>query len=368
MSTKRLLRLSKYTTIEPWTPPASMEADDAGLFLTLLDTANAASRASSGTDLFDRAGPEWLVEMNDTELYEQVQLVALADGEPVGFGELSYSRTTTESAHVDVTVHPDMHDDALEDAIFAELERIAREHGRTRLNGFAFSPASNEGARLVPPTGFGSVGETEWGTRLHVRHGFTLGQVTRVSLYEFAAADAEAEDRMLDAAWQKAGEDYRVVWWTGHSPDEFAESYARANERMDIDAPAGGNTVEADTFTVEKLRHRDEQNIKAGRIMAVTLVVHEPSGEVAAFNELVIEQDRTRHADNWNTLVMPEHRGHRLGAIVKCEGLRRFHELVPESPSVVTFNAEENRFMLDVNEQVGFRPVAYAGEWQKELS
>ncbi|MEE3703960.1 hypothetical protein V2H43_11160 [Pasteurella multocida] len=49
---------------------------------------------------------------------------------------------------------------------------------------------------------------------------------------------------------------------------------------------------------------------------------------------------------------------------MKLDNLVRLREVRPELVRVVTWNAEENRPMLSVNEASGFRPVAYEAQWQ----
>jgi hypothetical protein len=199
-----------------------------------------------------------------------------------------------------------------------------------------------------------------------LRAGFALSQVERNSVFDLHGS-FEATDRLLRSALDTAGDEYRTVWWTGMVPDEHAAGYAAAIARMYTDVPAGDMLIEESAWDAERVRARDERLIRSGVLMGVTLVIHGPSGEVAAFNELQIGEDRTRPTAQWGTLVMPEHRGRRLGTIVKCLGLRNWRDAAPESPCVSTFNAEENRYMLDVNEAVGFVPAGYAGAWEKTL-
>jgi hypothetical protein len=53
--------------------------------------------------------------------------------------------------------------------------------------------------------------------------------------------------------------------------------------------------------------------------------------------------------------------------LLKIANLTYLEEVSPGHPSATTWNAEENRPMLDVNEAIGFVGVAFEGIWVKQL-
>lgn len=75
----------------------------------------------------------------------------------------------------------------------------------------------------------------------------------------------------------------------------------------------------------------------------------------------------TGAAEQGDTLVHGEHRGHRLGMLVKVGLHDEIARVSPETTAVITYNAEENRHMLAVNEELGFRPIACQGAWERRV-
>ena len=243
------------------------------------------------------------------------------------------------------------------------VEKAAREHGRTVLQSWA-QHIEAPGARLSAPTGFGTIPEDR-AARFYLANGYRLEQIERRSDLDVNASAATIDALLAEA--QSAATGYRVVQWTAPTPDEHRAGYAWMKSRMSTDAPAAGLEFDEETWDAERVDRHDRRWIEAGMTAQVTVAQHIATGDLVAFNELVIGSDRTRPTHQEDTLVLKEHRGHKLGQLVKCAALVSWRDVAPESPKVITYNAEENRPMLDINEAIGFRPVAYEGAWKKVL-
>jgi RimJ/RimL family protein N-acetyltransferase len=357
--------ISDTLTIAPLHVPESLDAPDAADFRAMVRIGNDQWRRDSGTDLLDEDELDLLTRWHNTVDSTHRGLVARVGDRVVGAAVCTWDNSTTQTAEVWVNLEEEFQTPELHDRLLAEAEAIAAADGRRALQLYSVHRPGGSGDMLDSPTGFGRIPRDRFADD-QLRNGYVLQQIERVSAFDLQASFDEV-DRLLDQALAAAGPDYRVVSWTGRTPEEHIDGYATIVARMSTDVPAGDMVTEQRAWDAERIRRRDERMERAGRLMGVVLVIHEPTGQVAAFNDLCIGPDRTTPTEQFGTLVAPEHRGRKLGSIVKCVGLRRWHEAVPESPCVVTWNAEENRFMLDVNERVGFRPIAYSGAWEKKL-
>ena len=356
-------------TIRALHVPESLDATDAREWFDYVALVNDMLRSDSGSDYFSGEAAAWFAGHQHQEYVAVTLLAAVNDGgDLVGIGNCSYERTSGASASVSVAVRPDDRGQGIEDALLEELERIAREAGKTVLDTYSFvSAASMTGDLLPAPTGYGSVPADDDWTRFFLKHGYTLGQIERASAFDLQG-DMDPVQRILDEALDIAGPEYEPLWWLAPTPSEYVDGYAAAVSRLSTDAPSGDLEVDEIAWDAERIRHRETMKLDAGIALAVTAVLHIPTGEIVAYNEIQVLADRTRPSENIGTLVVAGHRGKRLGTIVKAYGLLKWHEAFPDSPVVQTFNAEENRYMLDVNERVGFMPVCWTGEWQKKLS
>ncbi|PWD51754.1 N-acetyltransferase [Serinibacter arcticus] len=353
------------TELRPLHVPESADDEDAADFRAMVDVRNATYRLVSGHDDHRISAAELLPHYRPDPHETRLMWLVLHEGRPVGrVGVDLPHEGAAVVAHFLLELHPDVWGRGIGTEAMALVERTAREHGRTVLQTFTEHPEA-PGPRLVPPTGFGSIPAESRNARFLVRSGFTLEQIERNSTFDLTGA-LDGVERLLAEARAASG-DYRVVSWFAPVPAEHVEGYAWLKSRMATDAPAADLEVYEETWDAERVAAHDARYVEAGRTMHVVAAQHVATGELCAFNELVIGVDPSEASHQEDTLVLREHRGHRLGLLVKCENLLRWREIAPSSPRVMTYNAEENRPMLSINEAIGFTAIAYEGAWKKVL-
>ena len=250
-------------------------------------------------------------------------------------------------------------------ALGEQLEQIARADGKAKV--VAYSPiAERAGERIDSPTGFGSIPADDDTVRFLQHRGYRLEQIERLSRLPLPVVDVE---KLLVAAEERSGPDYRLQYWVGRTPERWQGDIAELGTRMSTDAPSAGLEEPPDVWTIERVIEADDRAERMSpRVRHAAAVEHIPTGHLVGYTILSVPRQLHRAVDQYATIVMKEHRGHKLGMLLKVGNLAHLARVRPGHPSIMTFNAEENRFMLDVNEAVGFVPVANESAWRKDLS
>jgi GNAT superfamily N-acetyltransferase len=159
---------------------------------------------------------------------------------------------------------------------------------------------------------------------------------------------------------------YRVLTFVAPWPVAYLDDECELYRRMSTDVPAGDLQFEGEVWDASRVEESNRLLADQGVRKLVAVALHEASGHLVAFSELALPQDHPSQAWQWSTLVLEEHRGHRLGLAVKLANLDYLAASVPEVRVVTTGNARENAPMIAVNDMLGFAVVADGTFWQKE--
>jgi hypothetical protein len=246
---------------------------------------------------------------------------------------------------------------------------LVRDTGRTHMTAGSdqrAEPPEGPGT-IAAATGAGRVVADDEGPRFLLSRGFVLEQVERYSVLDLPF-DEELVARHRAEAEAHAGPDYRLVSWVNHAPQEWVDEYAVLNTRMSTDAPSGGLEWEEDVWDAERVRTTEKQYQDRELALLVLAAEHVPTHTLAAFTCFMAVPNTDEFVHQDDTLVVKEHRGRRLGMLVKTANLQRLAAERPAVRRVGTWNAEENSYMLAINVALGFRPAGGSGEWQLKLS
>jgi GNAT superfamily N-acetyltransferase len=268
----------------------------------------------------------------------------------IGLSELP-RRDNIHGASLDVRVLRAHRRQGVGTAIVAETQRRVAAEGRMVLNGLVELPSALLDA--APATSFAH------------RLGFVAMQ-TGNRRHLVVPIDPERRARLLSEV-ERATLGYRTLAFVSPWPKEYLDDQCALSRRMSTDAPSGDAHHEEETWDAARVEESDRLLAKQGLTKLVAVAQHLESGRLVAFSELVLPQDHPHEAWQWATLVLREHRGHRLGLAVKLANLDLLAATAPEARVVTTGNAQENAPMIAVNDMLGFEVVATGTFWQKEL-
>ncbi len=277
-------------------------------------------------------------------------LVRDADGAPVGAGRVELPlRDNTHLVYAEAHVHPDARRRGAGRALLEAALAQTREAGRT-----LFTADLDEPPHLVGASA---------GRAFLQAAGLSCG--LREVRRDLALPVAPGHLDTLERSARDRSTGYRVLTWRDRCPDDLVEARADLGRVMSVDAPVGDLGWQEEAWDAARLRERERLLAEQGRGSIVAAALH--GSELVAFTELVVRPLLPERAEQWETLVLAAHRGHRLGLLVKVAALRRLAVEQPRVRAVSTTNADTNRWMIAVNEALGFVPNGEVTSWQRAL-
>jgi GNAT superfamily N-acetyltransferase len=230
-------------------------------------------------------------------------------------------------------------------ALLSEICEVGRREGRRKIGAAWWQTPATEGFAR--------------------RHGFELASqeiYRRVSLADLPpgfveAAYAEAEPH--------AG-DYELVRVEGRAPASMLPALADLTATIN-DAPLDDLDIEDEVFPAERIQDYEDATVKSGQRLYRVVARHRVTGELAGHTIVVVDSERPELAHQHDTSVSRDHRGHRLGLLLKADLMRWLSVAEPQVASIDTWNAESNDHMIRVNERLGYRALGRELAFQRRL-
>ncbi|MFY1634504.1 GNAT family N-acetyltransferase [Solwaraspora sp. WMMB335] len=281
--------------------------------------------------------------------------LASVDGVPMGLATIEFPLLDNlDNVGVDIQIRPEHRRRGVGRALYAYTVDRARAQGRTRLMGHSCDTLPGGVVRDPSPTAFAHAMGAK-SALVDVRRRLDIDTV-----------DQPALDAMLADGWRRAP-GYELVTWVGVCPVGYRDDLAYLDGRMVTDSPMGDLEWEPEQVDAERIHEVDLAREAADTRSYHAATRHLASGRIVAWTTITLQAEPGWHAYQQITIVDPDHRGHRLGTIVKIENLRRALRHEPALRVIDTWNADSNQHMIAINEAIGYRAVDCWQNWQQSL-
>ncbi|MEO6998843.1 MAG: GNAT family N-acetyltransferase [Terracoccus sp.] len=292
--------------------------------------------------------------------------LAIDDDELVGFVNARMPLADdAKTVYCFVAVRRDRRRRGIATALLGHLIDHASTVGRTSLQMFVIHSADAGATQHAAATGHGGVPTTDASTQFLLGNAFTLEQANvgsvlalPVDVHHLDALETQAHDLA-------AG--YATLSWEAPTPAELRPGLAQLRQRMSTDLPTGELDADEQPWDADRVGHEETRALRSGQRLLYAAAREHSSGELVAYTEIRLQTDPGVSPDQGDTLVLREHRGHRLGLLVKIANLRALAGARPHARRIKTFNADENAHMRSINDVLGFTPEMISGAWQKRL-
>ncbi|MBW8751260.1 MAG: GNAT family N-acetyltransferase [Propionibacteriales bacterium] len=231
-------------------------------------------------------------------------------------------------------------------------------HGTAILRALE-SHAAAMGRPLLGVDGWDS--EASRGFAVAAGYDLKSAEIRRVQVVKEAPEILPLRDEALAAAG-----DYELIRIEGYTPAELLPGLVDITAAIN-DAPFDDLEWEEEIYSPERVVAYERAQIESGFRFRRLVARHRPTGELAGHTVVVVDSADPETADQHDTTVVRAHRGHRLGLLLKTEMLLWLAETEPQITHIHTNNAESNRYMIAVNERLGYRPVGRLLEFQRRI-
>jgi GNAT superfamily N-acetyltransferase len=201
--------------------------------------------------------------------------------------------------------------------------------------------------------GFSSIGvEAIGGTpamAFYESLGFEREYVETRSVLSLATVDWPA----LGVMAKSIGSGYRVEFHPDGPPEELLEAYSQAK----LEAQDDDDDLDLAPRSSDPQRLRDSLQTlhRRGLKPYIVLAIHESTGVVAGLTEVVVPAQHPERADQYDTIVVRDHRGFGIDRAIKARMLFELRAAEPGLREVQTWNAQHNESMLKVNAELGYQ-------------